>query len=316
MRIVLAGGTGFLGSALRRSLEAAGHEVAVLTRRPSVVPLGVSVVRWDGKTLSGWAGKLEGADAVINLCGSSIARRWTPPVKEDILRSRVEPTRALVGAIERCLRRPKLLINASAVGYYGEGGEKDLTEESPAGEGFLAEVCRQWEEAAVGAEAFGTRVVRLRLGVVLGPKGGILARMAPPFQLFIGGPLGSGKQWLPWIHLDDVIGVIDRALHDLDLAGPVNVVAPQPVRMDQFCRELGHALRRPSWARVPVFVLRGLMLGEAADVALVSQRVLPRKLEAAGYSFRRGVLRDALEQVFIRRRRKAPPSGVASPSGR
>lgn len=317
VKIILAAGTGFIGAALRRSLEAAGHEVIVLTRRLHALPLGVRAAHWDGRTVKGWAGKLEGADAVINLAGATIARRWTPAAKQEILLSRVESTRALVGAMGQCLRKPQVLVNASAVGYYGDGGEAALSEDSPSGEGFLARVCRAWEEEALRAQALGARVACLRLGVVLGPGGGVLARMALPFLFFAGGPLGSGRQWLSWIHREDAIGVIERALWDRALSGPINVCSPEPARMEHFCSELGHVLRRPSWVRVPTFGLR-LLMGEAADVVLLSERVLPKKLESGGYIFKHSGLREALEAIFVRRRRsrKAPPAGVPSRNNR
>jgi hypothetical protein len=278
MRIAIAGSSGFLGTALKAALAARGDEAAPLRR--------------DG---GDWAPVLEGAAAVVNLAGANIASgRWTARRKALILGSRVETTRRLVEALGRCARRPSVLVNASAVGYYGDAGDAPVAEDAPAGGGFLASVCQAWEAEADGAAKHGARVVKARLGVVLGPGGGALPRMALPFRLFLGGPLGSGRQWLSWVSLEDAVAAILFALDRSDLSGPVNVVSPLPVTNAEFSAALGRALGRPCWLPAPAFALR-LALGEMADMLLGGQRAAPRRLEAAGFRFSRPLLADALK---------------------
>ncbi len=293
MRIIVTGGTGFIGASLCRRLTADGHELLVLTRRPRVSNQQPAIrhLLWDAPE---WAREMAQADGVINLAGEPlVAKRWTPEQKRMIQDSRVLSTRRLVQTMAANLQRPRVLINASAIGYYGPHDDEELTETAPAGQGFLADLCQRWEHEAQQAAPLGVRVVQLRIGIVLSADGGALSKMAPPFRWFLGGPLGSGRQWMSWIHRDDVLGLIAWALSHSDIAGPVNATAPQAVRMREFCQGLGRALRRPSWAPVPGPVLRAL-LGEMADVLLTGQRVIPQAALRAGYAFQYPELGGAL----------------------
>jgi len=290
MDIVVAGGTGFIGRALVRRLSAAGHKTAVLTRRPrkAELPPGVEALGWDGE----WRARVARADAVVNLCGEGVADRpWTSARRAALRDSRLEPTRALAGA----LRAGQALINASAVGFYGTSGPA-ADEGSPKGNGFLADLCERWEAEALKAEAKGVRVVRLRIGVVLGRGGGALGRMLLPFKLGLGGRLGAGSQWLPWIHEDDVVGLIEAALSDERWAGPVNAAAPGAVDNAGFTRALAAALRRPAVIPVPGFALR-LALGEMSTLLLDGRRVLPKAAQDRGYAFKFPEIGDALRQL-------------------
>ena len=285
MRLLVVGGTGFIGVPLCRTLAQRGHELLVLTRAysPSASVPGVRHVSWDQ---SEWPQAVSGVQGIINLAGEPIAaKRWSAARKRCIRDSRVDTTRRVVEAIAGAPAKPSVLVNASAVGYYGSRADEPLTESSDAGQGFLAETCRAWEAEAQRAELLGVRVVRLRIGVVLGPGGGALAKMVPPFRAFLGGPLGSGRQWMSWVHRDDVIGLIEWALTHPQLSGAVNATAPNPVTMRELCANLGCALHRPSWAPVPAAVLR-LGLGEMAQMLLEGQRVLPEAARRAGYAFR------------------------------
>jgi uncharacterized protein (TIGR01777 family) len=283
MRLLVTGATGFIGAPLCQRLVRDGHQLAVLTRSPEAqVPQpGMQVLSLHAVD---WRHEMARAQGVINLAGASIAAaRWTPRQQRLIRDSRVETTRRLVDAIAQARPRPAVLVSASAVGYYGPHGEEELTETAPPGRGFLAEVCQAWEAEAQRAEAVGVRVVRLRIGLVLGP-GGVLARMSLPFRLWLGGAPGSGRQWVSWIHREDVLGLIVWALMRPDIVGAVNATAPQPVTMRAFCRELARALQRPSWCPVPGWALR-LALGDMADLILTGQRVLPRLARERGYAF-------------------------------
>ncbi len=302
MKIVIAGATGFIGRSLVRQLSARGDAVVVLSRSghvpPGIFPGTVRTVRWDGKRQGAWSTELDGADAVVNLAGESIGgARWTVERKELLIRSRVDPTNALVQACLAAARPPSVFLNASAVGYYHHEGDSPVTEDEPAGTGFLCEVARQWESAARGVESRGVRLVIPRIGVVIGAGGGALQRMLLPFRLFLGGPLGPGTQWFPWVHVDDVVGAMIFMLDRTSLAGPVNVVAPEPVTMAGFATQLGEVLHRPSWLHVPAFVLR-VILGEMAVLILGGRPVVPAKLMGSGYGFRRprldGALKDAV----------------------
>ena len=302
MKIVVAGGSGFLGSALVKRLSDDNHNVVLLTRRPETLTFqaGGSVVvqRWDGKASGPWVQQLEGADGVVNLVGESIgAKRWTSARRALIVGSRVEATKAIVSAIGELKKRPSVLINASAVGYYGNVETGDVTESHPRGNDFLATLSEQWESEAQKAETFGVRVVRLRFGVVLEKDGGALEKMMVPFKLFVGGHLGSGRQWFPWVHRDDVIGAILFTVQNPTLSGPVNVVAPEPVTMKEFCKALGKAMGRPSWVPVPAFVLHTL-LGEMSEMLLTGQKVVATKLEATGYRFHYARLDEALSAIL------------------
>ena len=298
MKIVVAGGTGFIGVALVKKLIAANHQVIILTRDPVACKAfstgAVATEQWDGRTAGDWSKHLEGAHAVINLAGEIIAgKRWTVKQKDLIMRSRVDATHALVSAIANAKQRPQILVSASAVGYYGHVESGDVVESSPHGDDFLSQVCQRWEAEAKIAEKHGVRVVMVRFGVVLEKDGGALKKILLPFDLFAGGPLGSGNQWFPWIHRDDVVGIILFALAKHALSGAVNAAAPEPATMRQFCKTLGEVMHRPSWAPVPAFVLR-MALGEMSDMVLTGQRVIPEKLNRAGYEFHQPSLRPAL----------------------
>ena len=302
MKIVIAGGTGFIGKTLVSRLKSQGHEIILLSRgdQPSA-DSAVRFCQWDARTLGAWADELEVADAVINLAGAAIAEKlWTKKQKEIILDSRIHATQAIIRAIEKSTRKPKVLINASAVGYYGNAPEGDITEKSPKGRGFLADVCDRWEKEARGAEKYGVRTVLLRTGMVLGREGGVLSRMIPPFQFFAGGPLESGRQWVSWIHREDVVGILLFALENNAVSGPVNATAPNPLVMRDFCRALGKVLNRPSWFQVPGFVLK-LMFGEMSEMLLGGQKVIPQKLLGHHYSFRFPDLPAALIDILSKK---------------
>jgi uncharacterized protein (TIGR01777 family) len=304
LRVIIAGGTGFIGKALCRDLLLAGHEVAVLTRDAARargrVPQGAGITQWSPEQPDGLLQVLSDADAVVNLSGESIgAQRWTSEFKQRLIDSRVNSTRALVQAMRQAKPSPAVLVNASAVGIYGDRGEEELTEASPPGAGFLAELAVRWEQAAEEARAAGVRVVKLRIGIVLGEGGGALEKMLLPFRFFVGGPFGSGRQWFPWIHLDDVTGLILHALQDERVDGAMNAVAPGIVRLGEFCKALGRVMRRPCWLPVPGFALR-LVAGELGETLLWSQRVLPQVALQTGYAFRYPQLEEALRAVLTK----------------
>jgi uncharacterized protein (TIGR01777 family) len=285
MRIIISGSSGLVGRWLVPDLEAAGHQVVCLVRG-EIRPGTAGVATWDPARGGLDAGVLTGADAVINLNGRTIGEgRWTSRLKEELRSSRIRSTETLARAIATAATPPPLLINASAVGYYGDRGEELLEEGSPAGAGFLAELARDWERAALTAASGRTRVVLLRLAMVVGRRGA-LERMLLPFRLGVGGPIGSGRQWWPWIAMEDVIGVVRFLLEQPAVAGPVNLASPQEIRCADFTKTLGRVLNRPSLLRLPAPAAR-LMMGEMADALLLaSARVRPAALARLGYSFR------------------------------
>lgn len=286
MRVIVTGGTGFIGSKLCGRLVAKGHDVIALTRdasrsRDHVHP-SVRVASWaEG---AAWEGFLDGAGALVNLAGETIAQRWTDAAKKRITRSRLNAASRLEAAAAKAAQKPAVLVNASAVGYYGPRGDEILDESASAGDGFLAKLCVDWEAAARALEPLGTRVVLLRTGVVLGAEGGALAKMLPPFKAFAGGPLGTGTQWMSWIHLDDLVDLAVFAIENPAVSGPLNATAPNPVTMRTFATALGRALHRPSFARAPAAAIR-LALGEMATVVLDGQRVVPKKALDLGFEF-------------------------------
>ena len=300
MKLVITGGTGFIGSALCARLLELGHFLILFTRAPAPATASANKkwLTWNPRSSGSWEQAIEGVDGVINLAGEPIARRWTEKQKEKIASSRIGTTRALVTVIGKAKEKPKFLINGSAVGYYGPRGNETLTEEAGPGSDFLSRVCSAWENEAKRAEDYGARVITLRTGIVLGKGGGALAKMLLPFKLFVGGPLGSGEQWMSWIQLEDVIGLILFLLEHPDARGAINVTAPNPVTMNEFCKSLGDVLNRPSWAPVPAFALR-LLLGEMADMLLTGQRVLPAQAQKLGYTFKYPTLREALEALSL-----------------
>ncbi len=300
MKLVITGATGFIGAALVDYLVSHGHNLVLLVRKiPSKSFLAnVSISLWDGRTVSDWCRHIDEAETIINLAGEPIGhKRWNESQKKEIVGSRINATRAIVEAVNAADRRPRLLINASAIGFYGDRGDSLIDESAAAGKGFLAETCVKWEKEALAASSANTRVVLMRTGVVLDKDGGALARMAAPFKLFAGGPPGSGKQWVSWIHRQDVIRAIDFIIANPKLTGPVNITAPEPVTMRQLSAYLGEAMGRPSWVTVPEFVIKG-MLGEMSELVLSSQRILPKKLMEAGFSFTYTKVNDALRAIF------------------
>jgi len=302
--IAVAGGTGFIGSALVDALAARGDRVILLARNAKAAKerwgAKASVAAWDGRTTGEWAKLLDGVDAVVNLAGENVAAaRWTPARKLALIKSRLDATRALVAAISQAAARPKVFVSASAVGYYGAAPEGALAENAPQGRDFLAALCGQWEREALAAEPLGVRVVLPRIGVVLEKDGGALAKMSLPFKLFVGGPVGTGLQPFPWVHRDDVVGALLFALETETLTGPVNLAAPGGLSNAAFSKALGRALGRPSWAPAPAFALR-LALGELAEVLLGGQTVAPRKLLDAGYRFRYSDADAALAAIYPR----------------
>ena len=298
MRVALTGASGFMGPQLVRALLERGHAVHVLARDVpralAQLPAGVTGAGFDA--LQGVEpGALRGVDAVVHLAGEPVSQRWTREVRRRILESRSVGTRAVVEAMaEVGVRGP--LVSASAVGYYGDRGAEPLTEASAPGRGFLADVCRAWEAEAQRAEGFGVRTVRLRIGLVLHPDGGVLHRVLPSFKMGAGGRLGSGAQYFPWIHREDALGLLLYALEREGLGGPLNAVAPEQVTNAQFSHVLGEVLHRPSVMHVPAFALK-LAFGEMASAALESQRVLPERALAEGYRFQFPELRGALEHL-------------------
>jgi uncharacterized protein (TIGR01777 family) len=301
MRIVIPGGSGLIGRALCEELAAPGNDVVVLSRRPETVrglPAGARAERWDGRSTEGWQNLADGADAIVNLAGENIgAGRWTATRKMRIRQSRLDACRAVVEACENAARPPGVLVQASAVGYYGPRGAEPVAEEAPPGEGFLADVCRDWEAATVRVEELGVRRALARTGIVLSTQGGALPRMLLPFRLFAGGALGSGRQGFPWIHGVDEARAL-RFLVETDGArGAFNLTAPDPPDNRTFCRALGRALGRPSWLPVPAFALR-LLLGEMSTLLLDGQRAVPRRLVQAGFEFRFVAAEAALRHLL------------------
>ncbi|MBA4017256.1 MAG: TIGR01777 family protein [Pirellula sp.] len=297
LRVLITGSGGLVGSALTPFLQTGGHTISRLTRTQSKR----GGIRWDPEAGEIDPATLEGFDAVVHLAGESIASgRWSEARKQRILESRVKGTQLLAGALAKLKNPPKVFACASAVGFYGNRGDETLDESSAPGQGFLADVCQAWEAATKPASAAGIRTVNLRFGVILSGRGGALGKMLLPFQLGAGGRIGSGKQWMSWVALDDVIGAIHHSLLTDSVAGPVNVVSPTPVTNAEFTKTLGRVLMRPTIFPMPAFAAK-LALGEMADeLLLAGQRVLPKALEAADYRFRFAQLEDALRHVLGR----------------
>ncbi len=298
MKVLIAGGTGFIGGAVARELSRRGHDIAVLSRRPAPQGAPFRHFLWDAARAESCAQAVADADAVVNLAGSPVAQgRWSSGRKKELVVSRVGATRVLVEAMRRANRKPSALINASAVGFYGDRDDEFLYEESPPGDGFLCDLALAWEAAASEAAALGVRVVKLRIGVVLHQEGGALGRMLPVFRAFLGGPLGSGHQWMSWIAREDLAALVAHAV-ETPIEGALNATAPDPVTNAGFARAVGRALHRPSWISVPAPALR-LAFGEMADeIFLSSQRVFPRKALGSGFAFRRRDLDEALRAAL------------------
>lgn len=301
MRVVITGGSGLIGRALSRDLGGAGHDIVVLTRNPDRagrLPPGVRAVRWDGRTAQGWSALLDADSAIVHLAGESIAEgRWTAEKKRRIRDSRVVSGQAVMDAIREAPVKPKVLIQSSAVGYYGPQGDEVIPEETPPGNDFLADVSKEWEASTAEAEGLGVRRVLARTGIVLAREGGALPVMSLPFRMMIGGPIGDGRQWVPWIHIEDEVGALRFLLEREDARGPFNLTAPHPVTNRELTRALARALRRPGLLPAPGFALR-LALGEMADMVLQGQRAVPSRLRELGYAFRWPELEPALRNLL------------------
>ena len=303
MQIVMTGGTGFIGRPLCAALCQEGHQATLLTRRIEAqrsYGLTVTAVEWNGREAGAWERCLEGADAVINLAGAPIADgRWNDARKQLLVESRVLTTRLLVEALSRRSSKPRTLISASGIGFYGASDDRVLDEGAARGQGFLADLCLAWEAEALRATEFGMRVVMLRTGMVLEQDGGALPKMLLPFQFFAGGPIMPGTQWVSWIHRRDHIGLIKWALTTPSISGPVNAVAPEAVTMKQFCGSIGRILHRPSWLPVPGFALR-VALGELGTLMTTGQHVTPAKALSRGYVFHYPKLEPALRAILTK----------------
>ncbi len=304
MKLFVTGGTGLIGRHLVEDRRARGDHLVVLTRdaRRAEGSLDrgddLELIQGDSAHPGSWQRRVDGCDAVVSLAGAGIAdRRWSAAYKKVLADSRVETARRVVEAIGAASRRPAVLVNASAVGYYGDGGQRQLDEGAPAGEGFLGEVCRRWEGAALQAAEHGTRVAVMRFGVVLDRAGGAVAKMRTPFLLGLGGPLGSGRQYMPWIHWRDAVGLVDLVLRNPNASGPINTVAPEQVTNRQFAKALGRALRRPAILPMPRLALR-LIMGEVAGALCASQRVVPAAAERFEYCFEHPELAGALAELM------------------
>lgn len=289
MRILITGGTGTIGDRLVDHLIQHGHALTIVSRqpyKPAHLPAKLTFVRWDGRTAAGWSRHLAEADAVVHLAAANLADApWTDERKKIIRASRVDSGRAVVEAFEAADRKPGVLVQASAVGYYGtHDDERVLTEESEPGSDFLADVCREWEASTGPVERLGVRRVIIRTGVMFDPQGGAFPRLMMPFRFFVGGPVGSGSQWMSWIHHQDTVSAIRFLIENEAARGPFNLTAPGPVRNREFARALGRQLKRPSFMPAPAFVLERLY-GEMATVVLEGQRVMPKRLQELGYPF-------------------------------
>jgi hypothetical protein len=308
MRVVITGGTGLIGRALSANPAADGHEVIVLSRFPERAPDLATVaqlVRWDGSTAEGWAHLADGADAIVNLAGANLAgpgffpSRWTEKRKQEIRESRIRVGQAVTEAVAPVSQRPEVVIQVSGVGYYGPHGDETLDEDTLPGTDLMAHLAHEeWEPSTKAVEELGVRRVIVRSGGVLDAKRGALPRLVLPFRLFAGGPIGSGRQWLSWIHREDEVRAIRFLIENQEARGPFNLCTPNPVTYGQLARALGRVMGRPSWIPLPGFAMK-LAFGEVSSVLLEGQRVLPRRLQEAGFEFRfpeiEGALRDLLK---------------------
>lgn len=301
-RVLITGGSGFVGRKLAQALLARGDQVTVLTRDPrrarGDLPAAVRCAAWNPEKAGAWSEELAIVDAVVHLAGEGVAKRWTDAVKKRIESSRIDSTRLLVEAIGKAKHKPAVFVSASAIGYYGpQPSDKEIDESSPPGNDYLASVCQRWEEAAREVEKFGVRAVQLRIGVVLGDGGGALEKMLIPFKLFAGGPVGDGTQVVSWVHRDDVVGMLLLAIDNPEITGPINAVSPNPVTSKELATAIGNVINRPSSLPAPAFAVK-LAMGEAATILLDGVRVIPRRAIELGYEFHRARLVPALESIL------------------
>jgi uncharacterized protein (TIGR01777 family) len=301
MKVIITGATGFIGRALTEELAQGDYEIVVLSRNPKIKSElnKISYIEWDTKNPNSWTDYVDGAYAVVNLAGENIsAGRWTRKRKQMILHSRLNAGNAIVEGIKKVKNKPQVVIQASAIGYYGSRRDEALEESSSPGNGYLPEVAQKWELSTKAVESLGVRHVIIRTGIVLGKDGGALPRLIQPFRFFVGGPLGSGRQWFSWIHLEDEIRAIRFLMENENLNGAFNLTAPVPLVMKDFCKILGQVMHRPCWIKVPGFMLR-LVMGEMAEALLLTgQRVLPKRLLETGYRFSYPEAEPALQQIL------------------
>jgi len=302
-KIIITGATGLIGRKLSQKLTEAGHQIIVFSRNASsaknILKKDYTYIDWDYRNSDKWIESISTADVIVHLAGINLfAKRWNKKFKEEILASRKETTKALVDAVKLSQAKPEVFVSASGVGYYGDCGDKLLDENSPAGNDFLAEVCKVWEAEAAVVEQAGVRRVSVRTGIVLSKEDGALKRMLLPFKLFVGGPLGNGKQWFPWIHIDDIVGIYFHAIENQNLIGAVNAASPNICTMKGFAETLGKVLHRPSLFPVPELALK-IAIGEAGKVVLMSQRVKVNKLLESGYKFKFENLEEALRNLLL-----------------
>ncbi len=301
MRVIVTGGSGLIGRALVEHLAKDGHEVIVLSRNPDAVknlPKGARAEKWDGKTTQGWDKFVDGADAIVNLAGATISERWSDAHKQEIRESRVNAGKAIVQAVKAAEKKPRVVIQASAVGYYGPRGAEEITEDSGPGGDFLASVCQDWENSTAELDKMGIRRPIIRTGVVLDKDGGALPRMVMPVKLFVGGPLGSGKQYFPWIHLQDEVAAIRWLIDNPNAHGVYNLSAPKPLTNKEFTQAIGKVLGRPAFMPIPAFAMQA-MFGEMSTLLLDGQREMPVRLIKEGFKFKfveaEAALRDVLK---------------------
>lgn len=301
MHILITAGTGTIGRRLVQHLIQHGHLVTVVSRqpfKPASLPAKINFAQWDGKTATGWGHLVEEVDAIVNLAGAGLGdSRWTEERKKEIIDSRVNPGQAIVEAIDAATKKPQVLIQASAVGYYGPDQDDPLTESSSAGDDFLAEVCKAWEASSEPVESMGVRRVVIRSGVVLDIGGGALPRMLLPFRLFGGGPIGSGRQWFSWIHYYDEVAAIRFLIEQESASGAVNLTAPNPLQNRDFVKVVGKVMKRPAFVPAPGFVFT-LAFGEMSTVLLEGQQALPERLQALGYKFKFPEAQEALADIL------------------
>ncbi len=308
MRIIITGGTGLIGTELAQKLTADGHEIIVLSRSPDrhTFPSGVTGVQWDSQTAVGWAEWVEGADAIVNLAGQSIGGegfpppRWTAARKHRILQSRIDAGQAVTAAVKQATIKPKMVVQMSGIDYYGHvASDSEITEDTAKGSGFLSDVTVAWENATAPVEQLGVRRVILRTAIVLSMDGGPLPQTILPFKFFVGGPLGNGQQWWPWVHLDDVVGVIRYCIENESMSGIYNVCSPNPLPQKDFAKVIGKVMGRQSFIPAPAFALK-LMLGEGAMLVLDGRRAIPERLTESGYTWKYPELEDALLALLNR----------------